>query len=176
MSSMNDNLKILLDSDVIRHLIKGDRLSLLHELYGKRIVILKVVRDELLRSTQIQTVLENFIKFYKIEIREFPTDNIEILKEYALLRKRYGDGESACMAVAKFQKNTIASSNLKDIKEYCENNSIVYITTMDILLEAVDCEKISETECNLIIQKVIKRKSKLPVDNIADYRRMKNQQ
>lgn len=148
MSSMTSNIKILLDSDVIRHLIKGDRLSLLPDLYGNQLVLLDVVRDELFRSIQVQTVIENFIRFYKIEVRDFPTNNIDILKEFALLKKRYGLGESACMAVAKFEKNIIASSNLKDIKKYCVLNNIKYITTMDILLEAVNEAKISEKECN----------------------------
>lgn len=173
MPSMNENTKILVDSDVIRHLIKGNRLSLLYDLYADHLVILKVVLDELFRSVQIQTVIENFIKFYNIEILDFPSGNIDILREYALLKRRYGDGESACMAVAKYQNDIIASSNLKDIKEYCENNSIIYITTMDILLEAVESGKISESECDQIIHKVKVKKSKLPVDNLADYRKIK---
>ena len=170
MHSKNDNKKILLDCDVIRHLLKGDRISLLRDLYGNNITILKVVFDELFRSTQIQNVVENFIKFYSVEIMEFPADNFDILKEYAALRKRFGDGESACMAVAKFTKDYIASSNLKDIKDYCENNGIIYLTTMDILLEAVDAGLITESDCDLIIQKIKRKKSKLPVDNLADYR------
>ena len=173
MHSKNENKKVLLDCDVIRHLIKGDKIALLYELYGNNLVILKVVFDELFRSTQIQNVVENFIKLFKIEIMDFPADNIDILKEYANLRKRFGDGESACMAVAKYQEDIIASSNLKDIKKYCEKNGIHYITTMDILLEAVDCGKMSESECDIIIQKIINKKSKLPVDNLADYRKMK---
>lgn len=36
MFLLNDDTKILLDSDVIRHLIKGDKLSLLHTNYKSK--------------------------------------------------------------------------------------------------------------------------------------------
>jgi len=174
MFLLKDDTKILLDSDVIRHLIKGDKLSLLHKLFGDHLVLLKVVYDELFRSTQIQPIIENFIKFNNLKIIEFPSDNLEILKEYANLKKRFGDGESACMAVAKFQNNIIASSNLKDIKDYCIQNKIVYLTTMDILLEAVDTQLLSEDNCNHVIQTIKAKNSKLPVNTIAEYRQLIN--
>lgn len=72
MPLINENTNILLDSDVVRHFIKGGMLPLLKKLYGDNIVILDIVRNELFRSSQIQTQLENFIAFYKIEIRNFP--------------------------------------------------------------------------------------------------------
>lgn len=172
MPLIHKDAKILIDSDVIRHLIKGGRLELLYALYGKKLVLLDVVRDELMRSSQIQTQLGNFIAFYKIEVKDFPSDNMDILKEYARLKRRYGEGESACMAVARYQKNIIASSNLKDIKAYCEKYHITYLSTMDILLEAVDSGTISEVECDGIIQTIKAKNSKLPVDTIAEYRRM----
>lgn len=79
--------RILLDSDVIRHLIKGESLSILHCLYGNRLLFLDVVRDELFKSTHIHVVLENFISFNKIEVKEFPVSNPGILKEFAWLKK-----------------------------------------------------------------------------------------
>jgi len=80
MLTLNDETKILLDSDVIRHLIKGDKLSILYSLYGNHLVILDVVRDELLRSRHLQVIIENFIKFNKIEVKEFPSSDMNILK------------------------------------------------------------------------------------------------
>ncbi|MCK4796804.1 MAG: hypothetical protein KAT05_05440 [Spirochaetes bacterium] len=173
MLTLNDDTRILLDSDVIRHLIKGERLSLLCELYGSHLILLDVVRDELFRSKHLETIIENFIKFNKIEVREFPSTNMNILKEFALLKKRYGLGESACMAVAKYENDIIASSNLKDIKTYCEENSITYLTTMDILMDAIEKSALSEDECDQIIQKIKARNSKLPVNSISEYRKLK---
>ena len=82
-------------------------------------------------------------------------------------------GESACMAVAKCENDIIASSNLKDIKTYCEENSITYLTTMDILMDAIEKSVLSEDECDQIIQKVKASNSKLPVNSISEYRKLK---
>ncbi len=107
-----------------------------------------------------------------LPLMPFPKE-LNIIKEYALLKKSFGDGESACMAVAKFQKEYIASSNLKDIKAYCEVNSIVYMTTMDILLEALEKGIMSEIECNKFIIDVKAKGSKLPVNTMAEYNKMR---
>jgi predicted nucleic acid-binding protein len=173
MYQLDKDTKILLDSDVIRHFIKGQKLQLLFSLYGNHLVFIDVVKNELFRSKQIVNHISNFISFNKIQVLPFPTDIIEILKEFSRLKKRYGDGESACMAVAKYQKHIIASSNLRDIKQYCEENKIVYITTMDILLDALDKEILTEDECNRFISQVKKRNSKLPVDTIDEYKKMR---
>jgi len=77
------------------------------------------------------------------------------------------------MAVAKYKKNIIASSNLKDIKIYCEKNEISYLTTMDILMDAIEKSILTENECDQIIQKVKAKKSKLPVNSISEYRKLK---
>lgn len=41
--------------------------------------------------------------------------------------------ESACLAYAKFNKDILASSNLRDIKKYCSFHDIEYLTTIDLL-------------------------------------------
>ena len=138
MYPLDKETKILLDSDVIRHFIKGQQLQILYALYGNHLVFIDVVKIELFRSKQIVNQLSNFISFNKIQVIPFPTENIEILKEFSKLKKRYGEGESACMAIAKYQKHIIASSNLRDIKLYCEENKIAYITTMDNLIDSMD--------------------------------------
>ena len=173
MYQLDKSTKILLDSDVIRHFIKGQQLQILYSLYGNHLVFIDVVKNELFRSKQIVNQISNFISFNKIQVLTFPADNIDILKEFSRLKKRYGDGESACMAVAKFQKHIIASSNLRDIRLYCEENKIAYITTMDILLDAMDKEKLTEKECNRFISQVKERKSKLPVDTIGEYKKLR---
>lgn len=99
--------------------------------------------------------------------------DLKIIREYAVLKKSLGDGESACLAVAKFQKQYVASSNLKDIKEYCEENSIVYLTTMDILYTALEKGILSEIECNKFINDVKAKGSKLPVNTMAEYMKMR---
>ena len=85
-----------------------------------------------------------------------------------------GDGEAACLALAKHTKDYIASSNLKDIREYCKHFGIVYLTTMDILLEAYQKGIMTEVQCNTFIQEVKSKDSKLieGINTIKQYEQM----
>ena len=172
MSKQLSEPLILLDADVVRHFINGSRIFELQKIYPKRFVMLEKVKDELCRSKSIETIVNNFISMTSLPLMPFPKE-LNIVREYAILKRSFGDGESACMAVAKYQKQYVASSNLKDIKVYCEANSIVYLTTMDILCEALNKGILNETDCNKFITDVKSKGSKLPVNTIAEYKKMK---
>lgn len=73
------------------------------------------------------------------------------------------------MAYAKFNSNIIASSNLKDIRNYYETNKITYITTMDIINHAYNNEIMTLKDCDVFITKVLSKKSKLPFKNMTLY-------
>ena len=101
--------------------------------------------------------------------------SIEISKEQALLKKTKGIGEAACMAVARHRNEYITSSNLKDSRIYCEEHSIVYLTTMDILLEAYKLGLMNEIECDDFIKEV-KSKDSIFIHNnnsIIAYEKLK---
>jgi predicted nucleic acid-binding protein len=163
---------ILLDADVVRHFINGGRILHLQNIYPKRLVMIDKVKDELCRSRNIEPMINNLIAMTGLQIMAFPKE-IAVIKEYATLKKTLGDGESACLAVARHQKQFVASSNLKDIKTYCETNGIVYLTTMDILLEAILVGELTEAECDNFINDVKAKQSKLPCNTMAEYRIMK---
>ena len=84
----------------------------------------------------------------------------------------YGDG--AFLSVAKHTKDYIASGNLKDIREYCNHFGIVYLTTMDILLEAYLKGILPDDACNAFIKEVKSKDSKLidGIDTIKQYEKM----
>lgn len=98
----------------------------------------------------LRTEVENLIRFGFVKELEFE-DDLQVVREFARLKKSFGVGESACMAYCKFNKDVIGSSNLKDIKTYCEENNIQYLTTMDFLLEAYYKNILSEEECDEFI-------------------------
>lgn len=160
---------ILLDADVIIHFYKADRLSVLQELYRGRLLVLDFVLEELLRNKTIAPHVENFLRFKVIEEYKFPSQDEQILKEYASLSKTKGKGESACMAVCRFQNNILASSNLRDIKPYCEQYGIAYLTTMDILAIAHKKGHMSLKECDESIKAILSKQSKLPYDNLSEF-------
>ena len=167
----NYNLpKILLDSDVIIHFIKAGKQLLLPKIYPNQMVILDKVKSELDKRKKNLVSINNFIAYAKIEVIKIP-NNLDVIKEYSILKKSKGEGEAACMAVARFSKDYIASSNLKDIKAYCDYFGIVYLTTMDILLEAYQKGIMSEAQCNAFIKEVKSKDSKLidGIDTIKQY-------
>lgn len=168
MKTKSSEPNILLDSDVIRHFIKGDSLSILPKIFPGRFVILDIVKNELCRSPHLITVVTSFITIFKIPEIPFPSDK-NVLKEYGALKKLMDDGESACLAYALFNKNFIASSNITQIKKYCETNNIKYYTTMDLLVVALENGIMSEFECDEFIRKVLLKGSKLPCSLISEY-------
>src|SRR5690606_11840937 len=108
----NEAPKILLDSDVVRHFIAGGQILLLSSIFPKRFVMLDKVKAELCRSKKLEPVVNNFLTMSKIEVLTFPSKR-EVFIEYARLIKIFGEGESACLAVAKFENKYVASSNIR---------------------------------------------------------------
>jgi len=168
MSHNDDDIKILIDADVIRHFIYGSKVSDVVKIFPRRIVMLDIVKKELCRSKKLIQPVNNFISECKIEEVKLE-NNFDALSEYAELIKSVGEGEAACMALAKIEKKYIASSNLRDIKEFCIKNGIKIYTTMDFLYEARLNQVYTEVECNNFIQNVLNAGSKLPCNNISDY-------
>lgn len=163
--------KILLDADVFIHFIKGEQVYLLTQIFPKNpIVVLEPVYQELTRHSYTRLHMESFVNGKRIVLQSFPEDNKNIKIEYArLLKEGNGAGESACMAVARYDNSYIASSNLRDISPYCKKHGITYLTTMDFLCAALYNNVLSEQECNEFILKVLSKGSKLPVTQIKDY-------
>jgi len=172
MLQPKDEPKILLDADVVIHFIKAGFQLKLSSIFPNRLVMLDKVKQELVKRKSEALGVEIFLAWCKIPVEAMPT-NIEILKEYAALKKIRGDGESACMAVARYRKEYIASSNIKDIKAYCEEHSIVYYTTLDVLEIAIEKNIMSEEECNQFIREVKAKDSKLPCNSMAEFRTIK---
>jgi predicted nucleic acid-binding protein len=87
-------------------------------------------------------------------------------QEFAHIKKDnylIGDGERACMAVARFGKDIIASSNFRDVAPYCNVNNIHYLGTLDILTIAFQKGLYSEGQCDAFIQTAIKQnKARFP--------------
>ena len=158
----------MLDADVIIHFSKGGLLSLLPQIFPEyEYIVLDKVYNEL---TSVKNQLDNQIQFFgNITKVEF-TPTAEIMREYAVLKSKFGDGESACMAYCRYTANIIGSSNLRDIKNYCTDYGITYLTTLDFLYYAWHRGLLTEKDCEDFIQDVTSKGSRLPkIDNIMAY-------
>ena len=169
---IDPNSKILIDADVLIHFYKGEQIGMLHKIYPNQIILLDIVFNEVFIGS-LKTVVENLIKYKMIEEEKLDDCSLEVRKEYYALSREFGKGESAIMAYCKFNKEVLASSNLSDIKKYCEHNKITYLTTMDFLAEAFKNQVLTEKECDQFIKDVKTKGSKLihGVNFIRDYRR-----
>lgn len=159
--------KIVLDADVIIHFAKGDMLSLLPQIFPNYdYIVLDKVYNEIYEPLKSQ--LNNQIQHLKnITILKF-TPTGEILKEFAYLTSTkvgLGIGESACMVYCRYNNDVVGSSNLTDIKKYCDCHEITYLTTFDFLYYAIRQNLITIEEANAFVYTVKSRDSKLPDPN-----------
>lgn len=167
--SKGEKTQIVLDADVVIHFAKGGRLSQLPSIFPDyEYVLLGAVHEELL--SDIRTQIDHQIAFLKnITLIPFAPRG-EMLREYAMLRSRqFGKGECACMAYCLFTHNVIGSSNLRDIRAYCEEKQITYLTTMDFLWYAWRKGLLTPSEISDFIAEVKQKGSKLPEVDIEKY-------
>ena len=162
---------ILLDADVISHFIyAGEILSLPQIFKPLPVVVLDKVYEELEEWREKKTQVDNLINMNLLRIMKFP-DDLNVVREFLHIQKLMlkGKGESACMAVAKHTKDVLASSNLKDIKRYCDMHKITYLTTMDFLCHALATGLFDQARCDAFIQAVISKGNKLPVKSMREF-------
>lgn len=160
--------KIVLDADVVIHFAKGGLLSKLPTIFPTyEYILLETVHQELLSNIRRQ--VDNQIALLKNIIRVDFKPTGEMMREYAMLKSRFGKGESACMAYCLFNHDVIGSSNLRDIRQYCEEKQITYLTTMDFLWHAWQKKIITIEEANEFINEVRAKGSKLPDIELERY-------
>ena len=162
--------KIVLDADVIIHFMEADRFSLLPAIFPEyEYLILDVVYHEIAKNSQTKNFIDKYLHFFsKLRVETFVPKG-ESMKEYFLLQRTLGKGESACMVYCRDNRDVLGSSNLKDIRKYCSENDITYLTTLDFLYYAYCRGKMTEQECLVFMRAVNNAGSKLPVVDITRY-------
>lgn len=168
---MSDKDLILIDADVVIHLIKAEVTSLLNQLFPDRVRILDIVLNELLNNRTVKAVIPNLITFKILKEIPFPTtSNSSLFHEYISLKSQInGDGERASLLYCKYHKHIIASSNTSDIIPYCQQYSIIYLTTLDIFSIALKRGIYTATEINGFIQTILRKGSFLCCDTIEKH-------
>jgi len=162
---------ILLDADVVSHFIYAGEILLLPKIFHPvPVKVLDKVYEELEQWRDKKTQVDNLVNMKLLEIMPFP-DDPAIVREFLHIQKLMfkGKGESACMAVVRHTKDILASSNLKDIKRYCDMHKIIYLTTMDFLCHALATGLLNEARCNAFITTVLAKGNKLPVKTVQEY-------
>ena len=167
---------ILLDADVISHFYVANRLIYLVNIFSPHKILIPIeVYNESIRLPGRKSQIDRWITSdQNINVLDLPNFH-DFKMEYARIKKIYpliGNGERACMAIAKFDKSVIASSNFRDISSYCEDNNIDYLGTLDILVIACRKGIFTENDCNCFIYDAKnKNNAKFPsnVNKISEY-------
>lgn len=160
--------KIVLDADVIIHFAKGGYLSILPKIFNQYdFVVLSTVYKEI--HEPLKTQLDNQVQLLKnVSIVTFDPSG-EMSKDFALLTKTLGRGESACMVYCRYNHDVIGSSNLKDIRAYCEKYRLTYLTTIDFLYYAVKNGLMKAQEANQFVIDVRNNDSTLPLVDFSTF-------
>ncbi len=162
---------ILIDADVVSHFIEAGEILYLPKIFPYKIHILNKVLKELERWKERKEAVDNLINMRLLFKMDFPENENEVLKEYLWIKNKMfkGDGESACLAVAKHHKNILASNNLRDVKRYCEMHKIIYLTTMHFLCYALKKGIFDEERCDNFIRTLQQKGAKIPVRKMNEY-------
>lgn len=160
----------MLDADVIIHFIKAECFSILPDIFPEyEYLILDVVYNEIARHAQTKNFIDKYIHYIPKIKQEVFAPVGESIRDFFQLQRTLGKGESACMIYCRDNRDVLGSSNLKDIKEYCSQNDIIYLTTLDFLYYAYCRKKLSAEECDDFMRKVNALGSKLPIVDITRY-------
>lgn len=163
-------IKIVLDADVIIHFAKGCLLHLLPGVFPEcEFVVLDIVRREVKQPTLNQ--LQNQIAFLQNITEVTFGETSEQRREYARLTSEegLGRGESACMVYCRYNNDVVGSSNLRDIKVYCDAHHITYLTTPDFLYYGIARGVWTKDDADSFIAQVNALGSKVPVVDFDTY-------
>lgn len=153
--------KIVLDADVIINFSKVKKLfQLTSFLPNYDFIILDIVYNEINEKIRIEidNIINSLNTFSKVD---FPQHE-DMMCEYAKLTRKFGKGESACMSFCRFSDNVVGSSNFKDIRNYCTENNIKYIGTVDFLYYGIKNGVIKEKEAKRLLNEMINLGGKVP--------------
>jgi len=168
---------IYFDTDCLSAFLWVSRQDILEQLYSTRIMIPRQVYDELSNPSirQLKQRLDGMIANNNgslIEI-EVSTQTSNLYMEMINSPKNnhiiIGRGEASALALAKNNSGVVASNNLRDVKDYVNELSILHITSGDIMCEALENTLITEIEGNRIWADMIKRRRKLPTSTFTSY-------
>lgn len=162
---------ILIDADVVSHFVEAGEILFLPNIFPFKIYVLDKVMQELERWKSRKAAVDNLINLKLLHPLPFPQNEPEIVREYLWIKDKMfkGDGESACLAMARSSKNILASNNLRDVKAYCDRHKIVYLTTMHFLCYARQQGIFDESRCDKFIQTVRAKGGKIPDTKMCAY-------
>ncbi len=171
---MTDNL--FFDTDCLSAFLWINDTNILQALYGGKIVLPDAVYSELSNPSipHIKKRTDELINANVAIVQEIKVGTTEYLLFDSLVKGingeiKIGRGEAAGIALAKTYNGILASNNYRDIAPYIKKYQLQHIDTGHILIEAMNKKIITETEGNVIWQKMLDKNRMLPAKSFTEY-------
>lgn len=167
---------ILLDADIVSHFLVAGCINLLSRIFESPKVILQAVFDELSKFAAKRIEVESLEYRYNLRTMPFPEDDERVFSEYFRIRNSLfcGAGETQIMAVARYYGHVVASSNIADVRRYCEEHGIRLLTTMDFLDQALADDLMAPADVDAFLKAVRAADGRLPCGTWLDYEARRN--
>lgn len=161
---------LVADSGIIIRFGLTNQINILRDLYSGNIILPTDVITELITNHNLDSIIRNELKQGWIE--EFHInyiDHPQICYTYANLKRKFGSGESAVMAIAKENSWTVGSDDMRATKKFCKRYSIPLMGSLGILYDAFKQSIIDANQGQLILSDMINITNyKCPVSNFSD--------
>lgn len=169
---------IFYDSDILICFLAIHRVDILKKLFSKVIVPAPVYHEliNIEKYKYIRNKLHSLISDGFVEVSEFEFASPEESK-YNLIRRGFwsdgnpiGKGESAAMAFAIENNGIVASNNLTDVLDICDDYEIPILTSSIILAFCFELNLMSKQEIESVWKEILDNtKQKLPKETFNEY-------
>jgi len=167
--------QIFFDNDCLSAFLWVGRENLITNLYRSRAMLPQQVYDELKRVNFLKTRIDLMVANGNMIICQLVLGTPEADLYVKLTTnpepgfKLIGKGEAAAISLTKHRNGILGSNNMKDIYQYIELFKLKYITTGNILVEALKMKLITEGQGNVIWNEMKDKQRKLPTDTFSDF-------
>jgi len=158
---------VVADTWVLINFLKIDRLDLLCEHSGYRILITEHVRDEVTRPEEV-AVLEAGLEagiMDEVELREMPAQEL-----FAELNRVLGRGEAAAIAMAAVEGHAVALDEKgrarREARDRLGEGRL--LTTPGVLLRCIELRVLTVDEADEIKDELAGRRFKIAFDSFGD--------
>jgi predicted nucleic acid-binding protein len=139
-------MHVVSDADVLIHLSKLEKLSLLQSLY-KEVAIPEYIKSEILikEDTELEKVLKSFLKVFTIS-----KDKAQDLAK----KHNIHVGEAHVKVLGEKLKATLFLSNERKVRKAAKEEGFAVVGTIGIILKAMKSGLISKSEATFLLEKM----------------------
>jgi hypothetical protein len=167
--------QIFFDTDCLSAFLWVGNENLIVQLYKSRIALPQQVYDEIRKVPPLKRRTDNLLASKDIILTPIVVGTpesdlyIKLTNNPDAGYKKIGRGEASAISLTKYNDGILGSNNMRDILPYIKLYKLKYITSGDILVEALNGRLITEGQGNVIWRDMLDKQRKLPAATFSDY-------